>query len=347
MKYVLESFVSNGAPEEILYEAKPHIGTDILVEVVKNMREKIISFGGTFRYNTTLTDIEIENNKVKTITLNNTEKENVDNLVLAIGHSARDTFEMLNQKELDLQAKPFAVGVRISHPQSMINHSQYGEASKYLPPASYKLTYQTKSGRGVYSFCMCPGGYVVNASSEEGRLAVNGMSYSKRDSENANSALIVTVSPKDFGDQPLSGLEFQRSLEENAYKVGNKSIPIQQYLDYKNKKESTTIGEVKPIIKGNYNYGDINKIFPDYINESLVEAIENFGTKIKDYNRDDALLMGVESRTSSPVKIPRDDNYVSKISGIYPCGEGAGYAGGITSAAIDGVKVAEAIAKNI
>ena len=347
MKYVLETFVRYGANENILYEAKPHIGTDVLVNVVKNIREKIISLGGSFRYNTTLTDIEIENNKVKSITLNNNEVENVDYLVLAIGHSARDTFEMLNKKDFGLEAKPFAVGIRISHPQSMINNSQYGEKySKYLPPASYKLTYQTKSGRGVYSFCMCPGGYVVNASSEDNRLAINGMSYSKRDSENANSALIVTVGPKDFGDNPLSGLEFQRQLEEKAYVVGNKNIPVQQYIDFKNKKTSTTIGEVKPIVKGNYTLSDINKIFPDYINESLVEAIENFGTKIKGYNRCDALLMGVESRTSSPVRIPRDDDLVSKVSGIYPCGEGAGYAGGITSAAIDGVKVAEAIAKN-
>ena len=346
MQYVLETFVSAGSPENILYDAKPHIGTDILVQVVKNIREKIISLGGTFRYNTTLTDIEIENNKIKSITVNNNEVIDVDTLVLAIGHSARDTFEMLNKK-LKLEPKSFAVGIRISHSQSMINYSQYGKYSKYLPPASYKLTYQTKSGRGVYSFCMCPGGYVVNASSEDNRLAINGMSYSKRDSENANSALIVTVTPKDFGEDPLAGLEFQRRLEEKAYLVGNKSIPVQLYIDYKNKQQSTEIGEVKPIVKGMYSLSDINKIFPDYINESLVEAIENFGTKIKGYNRDDALLMGVESRTSSPVRIPRGEDFESIITGIYPCGEGAGYAGGITSAAIDGVKIAEAIAKNI
>ncbi len=345
MNYVLQTFVDAGANEEILYEAKPHIGTDVLVNVVKNIRKKIISLGGSFRYNTTLTNINIENNKLKSIEVNNNELIEADTLVLAIGHSARDTFEMLNKK-LNLEPKSFAVGVRISHPQAMINESQYGpEFSKYLPPASYKITYQTKSGRGVYSFCMCPGGYVVNASSEDNRLAINGMSYSKRDSENANSALIVTVTPKDFGDNPLSGLEFQRKLEENAYIVGNKSIPVQQYIDYKNNKESITLGEVKPIVKGNYTLSNINKIFPDYINESLVEAIENFGTKIKGYNRDDALLMGVESRTSSPVRIPRGEDLESIITGIYPCGEGAGYAGGITSAAIDGVKVAESIAK--
>lgn len=345
IKKVLEMFVENGAPEEILYEAKPHIGTDILRDVVKNIREKIISFGGEFRYNTTLTNLNIENNKLVSIEVNNNEIINTEVLVLAIGHSARDTFKMLYDNNLVMEAKPFAVGVRIEHPQKMINKSQYGiEHSKYLTPASYKLTYTTKKGRGVYSFCMCPGGYVVNASSEEKRLVVNGMSNYRRESKNANSALVVTINPRDFGDNPLDGIKFQRELEEKAYILGMGNIPIQLYKDFRENIETTTLGNVEPQVKGKYTLSNLNKIFPEYINESLKEAIEVFGTKIEGYSRGDAVLLGVESRTSSPVRIVRNDEYISNIDGIYPCGEGAGYAGGITTAAVDGIKVAEKIA---
>ena len=343
---VLEIFVENGAPEEILYEAKPHIGTDILRSVVKNIRNKIISWGGEFFYNTLLTNIAIEDGKVKAIELNHSKKLECDILVLAIGHSARDTFQMLYENNIPMVSKPFAVGVRIEHPQKMINKSQYGVASSsYLSPATYKLTYTTKEKRGVYSFCMCPGGYVVNASSEEGMLVVNGMSNYKRESKNANSALVVTVNSKDFGENPLDGLEFQRKLERAAYNLSNGKIPIQLYKDFKENKKSTSFEEVLPCTKGEYSFSNLNEILPTYISSSLKEAIEAFGKTIDGYNREDAILLGVESRTSSPVRILRNEEFTSPILGLYPCGEGAGYAGGITTSAMDGMKIAEAISK--
>lgn len=344
-KKVFEIFIENGAPEEIMYINNPHIGTDILRTVIINMRNKIISNGGKINYNSKLEDIIIENNEVQSIIVNG-ETIPCKNLILAIGHSARDTFEMLSTKDLDMSAKPFAVGVRIEHPQKLINIHQYGEKYyKDLPPASYKLTYQTKQNRGVYSFCMCPGGYVVNASSEEGLLAVNGMSNHARDTENANSALVVTISPDDFGNNPLDGIKFQRELERKAYIEGNKLIPVQLYKDYKSNEKSTSINSINVITKGSYSLGNLNNIFPSYINESLKEAIEYFNTKIEGYSNPDAILLGVESRTSSPVRIPRDENGLSKIKGLYPCGEGCGYAGGITTAAIDGLKTAENLIK--
>ena len=344
-KKVFEIFVENGAPEEIMYINNPHIGTDILRTVIINMRNKIISNGGQINYNSKLEDIIIENNEVKSIIVNGNTIP-CKNLILAIGHSARDTFEMLSTKDLDMSAKPFAVGVRIEHPQKLIDIHQYGEKYyKQLPPASYKLTYQTKQNRGVYSFCMCPGGYVVNASSEEGLLAVNGMSNHARDTENANSALVVTISPDDFGNNPLDGIKFQRELERKAYIEGNKLIPVQLYKDYKSNEKSTSINSINVITKGSYSLGNLNNIFPEFINESLKEAIEYFNTKIEGYSNPDAILLGVESRTSSPVRIPRDENGLSKIKGLYPCGEGCGYAGGITTAAIDGLKTAENLIK--
>ena len=344
-KKVFEIFIENGAPEEIMYINNPHIGTDILRTVIINMRNKIISNGGQINYNSKLEDIIIENNEVKSIIVNGNTIP-CKNLILAIGHSARDTFEMLSTKDLDMSAKPFAVGVRIEHPQKLIDIHQYGEKYyKQLPPASYKLTYQTKQNRGVYSFCMCPGGYVVNASSEEGLLAVNGMSNHARDTENANSALVVTISPDDFGNNPLDGIKFQRELERKAYIEGNKLIPVQLYKDYKSNEKSTSINSINVITKGSYSLGNLNNIFPEFINESLKEAIEYFNTKIEGYSNPDAILLGVESRTSSPVRIPRDENGLSKIKGLYPCGEGCGYAGGITTAAIDGLKTAENLIK--
>lgn len=344
-KKVFEIFVENGAPEEIMYINNPHIGTDILRTVIINMRNKIISNGGKIYYNSKLEDIVIENNEVQSIIING-KSIPCKNLILAIGHSARDTFEMLSTKDLDMSAKPFAVGVRIEHPQKLIDIHQYGEKYyKQLPPASYKLTYQTKQNRGVYSFCMCPGGYVVNASSEEGLLAVNGMSNHARDTENANSALVVTISPEDFGNNPLDGIKFQRELERKAYIEGNSLIPVQLYKDYKANEKSTSINSINVITKGSYSLGNLNNLFPSYINESLKEAIEYFNTKIEGYSNPDAILLGVESRTSSPVRIPRDENGLSKIKGLYPCGEGCGYAGGITTAAIDGLKTAENLIK--
>lgn len=343
-KKVFEIFVENGANREILYEQKPHIGTDLLRDIIKNMRNKIISMGGEFRFNTCLTDIVIDNGRVKSIIVNDDYVINTDVLVLAIGHSARDTFYMLYNKKMEMVAKSFAVGIRIQHDQSMINKSQYG-VSKHpiLKEASYKLTYKSTSGRGVYTFCMCPGGYVVNASSEDGMVAVNGMSNYKRDTGNANSAVIVTVSPDDFGNSPMSGIEFQRNLERNAYNLCKGKIPISLYGDYVSNRKSNSFGKIKPVFKGEYEFANINEIFPTYINEALIEGINNFDKKIKGFAREDAIIAGPESRTSSPVRIIRDDNGEANYKGIYPAGEGAGYAGGITSAAIDGLITFEKI----
>jgi hypothetical protein len=342
-KKVLEIFVENGANKEILYDNKPHIGTDELIKIVKNIREKIINRGGKFIYNSVFNDIEIENNKIKKIKINN-EWINTDVLVLALGHSSRDTFNMLYKKGLNITSKPFAIGIRIQHKQEMISKSQYGQNYKLLNPASYKLTYKASNNRGVYTFCMCPGGYVVNSSSEDKRLVINGMSNSKRESENANSAIIVTVSEDDFGNHPLDGIRYQKELEEKAYEMGNGNILIQTFKDYLNNEPTSKLGNIKPILKGNYILSNLNELFPDVINESLKEAILNFDYKIKGFASDDALLAAIESRTSSPIKIVRDETLQSNIKGIYPIGEGAGYAGGITSAAMDGLKASEVIA---
>lgn len=362
---VLEIFVENGAPKEILYQNKPHIGTDILANVVKSMREYIISRGGEVRFHTQVIDlmtVEKEDvprlsglkvlNGISQAEKNILETENLETetAILAIGHSARDTFAMLKDLGVPMEAKSFAVGVRMEHPQSMVNLAQYGiEESPDLPPAAYKLTANLPNGRGVYTFCMCPGGYVVNASSEEKRLAVNGMSYHARDGINANSAVVVTVSPDDYESQGpdfdvLSGMEFQRRLEEAAYQAGKGSIPVQLFEDFCNNRPSLGASEILPQMKGGYTWGNVRAIFPEEIAESLEEGIRSFGKRLKGYDRTDAVVSGVESRTSSPVRVLRDETMQSRIRGLYPCGEGAGYAGGITSAAMDGLKVTEAIA---
>ena len=340
---VFNTFVDCGAPNEILYINKPHIGTNLLCKVLVNMRKKIISLGGEIHYNSCLTDVLIDDNKIKSIIVNQTKQIDCDVLVLAIGHSARDTIEMLYEKNIIMSAKPFAVGVRVQHDQDMINESQYGKFKNYLPPASYKLTYQSKSGRGVYTFCMCPGGYVVNSSSEENHLIVNGMSDYERDSDNANSAVVVTVDSNDFGNNPLDGLEFQRKLENYAYKICGGKIPVQLYKDYKLHKISTSFGKIKPVIRGNYSFADLNKLFPNYINDALKEGIDAFNNKIKGFSDDDVILAGVESRTSSAVRIERNEDLISSVDGIYPGGEGAGYSGGITTSSVDGIKIAEKI----
>lgn len=343
-RYVFETFVECGANSDIMISNMPHIGTDVLRDVVKNIRNKIIEMGGEFRYNSCLTNINIVDNRVKSIEINNSVLVDTDVVVLAIGHSARDTFEMLNNLGLRMEPKSFAIGVRIQHPQEVINVNQYGAGYyKEMAPANYKLTYKASNGRGVYSFCMCPGGYVVNASSEEGRLAINGMSYYKRDSVNANSAIVVTVTPDDFGKGVMDGVRYQRDLEELAYKLGNGNIPIQRLEDYYKNIESVSLGNVSPVFKGGYRFANLNKLYPEYINNSLKEAFSNFGKKIKGFDDGDSIIAGIESRTSSPVRIIRDEEFVSNIERIYPCGEGAGYAGGITTSAIDGIKVAEAI----
>ncbi len=362
---VLKTFVAFGAKESILYEAKPHIGTDVLSRVVKNMRQEIIRLGGTVRFEAQMTDICLQDGQVKGVVVNDTETIACEQLVLATGHSARDTFAMLYERKIPMEAKAFAVGLRVEHPQEMINRSLYGmEKPGKLGAAPYKVTAKTSVGRGVYSFCMCPGGYVVNASSEEGRTAVNGMSYSGRDGTNANSAIIVSVTPEDFGsDHPLAGIAFQRELEERAYRLGNGKIPVQRYGCFKEcverklsleellsenaLEENTTEGLSEgfaPCCKGAYTWADVSRILPGECNQAFVEGMEVFGRQIEGFERDDAILLGVESRTSSPVRIHRDEKLQSAIKGLYPCGEGAGYAGGITSAAMDGIRVAEAIA---
>ena len=346
-KKVLEIFVECGAPEEILYINKPHIGTDLLRDVVKNIRNKIIEFGGEFKFNSCLTNNNVLDNKITSIEINNNEIILTDVLVLAIGHSSRDTFRMLYKNKLNMSAKPFAIGVRVQHNQEMINISQYGEEyPNELPVASYKLTHKAKNGRGVYTFCMCPGGFVVNSSSEANRLAINGMSNHARNEKNANSAVIVTISPDDFGNNPLDGVIFQEKLEELAFEKGNGQIPVQLFKDFKNNKESKEFRSVNPIFKGNYKFTNLHEILPDYISDAIIEALDAWNNKIKGFSNEDTIIAAIESRTSSPIKIYRDDlTGEANIQGIYPCGEGAGYAGGITSSAMDGLKVAEYIVK--
>ena len=343
---VLSRFVEAGADPCILYQQKPHLGTDVLVQIVTNLRQKIEAMGGEFRFRSCVTDIRFTDSRLSSVIVNESEEIPASVLVLAIGHSARDTYEMLRRRQVPMEQKAFAVGVRIQHPQEMINEALYGEKeNELLGNASYKVTHSCPDGRGVYSFCMCPGGYVVNASSEEGLLAVNGMSYQKRNAPNANSALIVTVRPEDFpsGD-PLSGIVYQRALERAAFLSGEGAIPLQLYGDFRQNQKSASLGDVLPCVKGDWRYANLREILPDYVSGSLQTGIEAFEHKIRGFAREDALLCGVESRTSSPVRILRSINMESSVQGIYPCGEGAGYAGGITSAAMDGIKTAEAIA---
>ncbi len=344
-RLVMETFVEYGAPSDILYLNKPHIGTDQLRTVVENMRKDIIRYGGEVRFNTKLTDLVTEAGALKAVVLNHEEQIPCEVLILAIGHSARDTFSLLSERGLILSPKAFAIGLRIEHKQSLISEAQYGRDYPKLPAADYKLTHQTKEGRGVYSFCMCPGGFVVNASSEPGHLAVNGMSNYLRNEANANSAIVVTVQPEDFGAEgPLAGIAFQRRWEQAAYQAGKGAVPVQLFGDLLNNRDSVTIGNVTPNIKGEYRLTNLNNCLPKEITEALKEGILAFDRKIKGFAAEEAVLAGVESRTSSPVRILRDEQFESNIKGIYPCGEGAGYAGGITSAAIDGIKVFEAIA---
>ncbi len=344
---VLQRFVKAGAPEEILYQQKPHLGTDMLTGIVKNLRTQIISMGGEVRFRSRLTDLKIADGALTGVVVNDDEVIPAEVCVLAIGHSARDTFAMLNDRTVAMTPKAFAAGVRIEHPQTTVNRGIYGQDEiEILGPAAYKMTHKCDNGRGVYTFCMCPGGYVVNASSEEGRLAVNGMSYHDRASANANSAVIVTVTPEDFGAEgPLAGLAFQRRLEEAAYREGRGRVPVQQFGDFEKNSPSEGPGEIVPCIKGGYRWGNVRECLPGFISEAVCEGVHAFSDVIPGYDRSDAVIAGVESRTSSPVRITRGDSLEANYGGIYPCGEGAGYAGGITSAAMDGLKTAEAIAQ--
>lgn len=343
---VLQEFAAAGAPQEILYLAKPHIGTDKLRLVVKNIRQKILSLGGEYRFNSQLTGLVIKNDKLTAVKITD-EKETYElpanKLFLAIGHSARDTFEMLYNSGVHMEQKPFSVGARIEHKQSLINKAQYGKAaeSPYLGAADYKMAVHLPNGRSVYTFCMCPGGVVVAAASEKGRVVTNGMSEFARAAENANSALLVGVFEKDFGSSsPLAGMYFQRKLEENAFIAGGKSYRAPAVLagDFLRRKNSRNLGEVRPSYLPGVVLGGFNQLLPEEITESLRLGIVEMAKKLHGFDCYDAVLTGVETRSSSPVRIVRDETMQSNIKGLYPCGEGAGYAGGITSAAADGLK---------
>ena len=381
---VIDTFVKFGAPEEISYINKPHIGTDNLIKIVANIRKYIENNGGEFMFGTKAVDFEIENNQVKSVIVtkmqeqknkpsnscnyeicniitekpqehiiqsraNNTKERiriETDTVVLAIGHSSRDMFKKLYEKHVEMEKKNFSVGVRIEHKQQMINESQYGKNPKLkLPPAEYKLAYHGED-RSCYTFCMCPGGTVMASSSEEGTIVTNGMSTFARDGENANSAVLVNITPEDFkGDSPLEGMYFQQELEEKAFKLGgsNYNAPIQRVEDFLNNRKSTFIGEVKPTYKPGVTLANLQEILPDFVTKTLKEGLIYFDKKIAGFASADAILTGVETRSSSPVTIKRNEQKMASVQGMYPCGEGAGYAGGIMSAAVDGIKVANAI----
>ena len=343
-KIVLKEFYNFGAPEQILYINKPHIGTDNLINIIRNMRNEIIKLGGEFLFNEKVTDFEFENSKVTAVICS--KRIETDTVILAIGHSARSTFEKLYEKGVKMEKKNFSIGVRIEHKQSMINKSQYGEITKLkLPPAEYKMAYHGEN-RSCYTFCMCPGGTVIASSSEPETIVTNGMSVYARNGENANSAVLVNVTPNDFkGESPLEGMYFQKDLEQKAFKLGgsNYNAPIQRFEDFENNVKSTHIGEIKPTYKPGVTLSNLNEILPDFISKTLIEGIKYFDKSIKGFAHPDAILTGVETRSSSPVQITRNENKQSNIKGLYPCGEGAGYAGGIMSAAVDGIKCAIAV----
>ena len=346
---VLNIFYECGAPEEILYLAKPHLGTDNLIKIVKNIRNRIIELGGTVCFNTKLTDITVQNGCITGVTVESggTDKHiPCDRLIVASGHSARDIFEMFKRHGVEMEKKPFSMGVRIEHKQEMISRSQYGEIYKKLPPADYKLAVHLPSGRSVYTFCMCPGGKVVCAASEEGHLVVNGMSLFAREGENANSALLVNVEPADFpSDDVLSGIDLQQKYERAAFELGgsNYKAPAQTVGDFLKGIPSTAQRSVKPTYPLGVTWCDMKGCLPEFVITSLKEALPLFDNKIRGFADNDAVLTGVETRSSSPIRVLRDDALQCTVRGVYPSGEGAGYAGGIMSAAVDGIRVAEAI----
>lgn len=352
--HILKTFTQCGAPEEILYAAKPHVGTDVLKKVVKNIRKRIIELGGEIHFDTCLCDINIKDGAVFSVKTKNTitqkeEEFGCDSLVCAVGHSARDTFEMFYGKKIAMRQKPFAIGVRAEHEQIFINKAQYKEHynSPALGSAEYKVWTHLKNGRGVYSFCMCPGGVVVGAASENGGVVTNGMSYNARNEKNANAAILCDVRPEDFGsDHVLAGMYFQRKWEKAAYEAGggNFCAPVSLMGDFLKGRVSKNFEEVVPSYLPGTTFADLNACLPNFVAESIREAIYDFDKKIKGYNMHGAVLTGVETRSSSPVRILRNEKFESvSVKGLYPAGEGAGYAGGIMSAAADGIKVAEAI----
>ncbi|MBQ9277307.1 MAG: FAD-dependent oxidoreductase [Lachnospiraceae bacterium] len=372
IRAVIDDFINFGAPFDISYLSKPHIGTDELGNVMKNLRKEIENSGGQVLFNSrftgfsyitesclnnSLNDDHTSGNRLSIEYISNIDGQikhvETNSLILATGHSARDTFKYLNETKINMEPKPFAIGLRIEHPSDLINKAQFGDFNldKGLPTADYKMTYHASNGRNVYSFCMCPGGYVVNASSDNEQSVVNGMSNHSRDGRNSNSAIVCNVTPDDyinegFGEYGvLSGVEFQKKFEKAAFKEGKGFIPVQLFSDYKADRASVSLREFKPDIKGKYSLGNLNNCLPAYVNNAIIEAIADYDRKLKGFGDDNVVLSGVETRTSSPVKIPRNEQFMSNLTGIFPCGEGAGYAGGITSAAVDGIKVAEAVAE--
>ena len=350
---VMRTFVEYGAEPSIMYINKPHVGTDVLSGIVRNMREDIKRLGGEVHFDSLFTGYDQITQDEVCVHIKNlsdgSEKEYRTNaLVLALGHSSRDTVEMLYKKGVPMEPKPFAMGLRIEHKRADIDVMKYGDDPAYaklLPAADYKMTHQASNGRAVYSFCMCPGGYVVNASSEHGETCVNGMSYSGRDGENSNSAIVVNVTPEDYGsDHPLAGMKFQRRWEKAAYEAGQGAVPVQLFGDYRRDIPTEKLGGVKPQIKGKYRLTSLKCCLPEYLKDAIIEGVVSFDKRMPGYSSDDAVLSGIEARTSSPVRMIRGDELRCEGTCIYPCGEGAGYAGGITSAAVDGMKVAEAIA---
>lgn len=350
---VMRTFVEYGADPSIMYINKPHVGTDVLSGIVRNMREDIKRLGGEVHFDSLFTGYDQITQDEVCVHIKNlsdgSEKEYRTNaIVLALGHSSRDTVEMLYKKGVPMEPKPFAMGLRIEHKRADIDVMKYGDDPAYaklLPAADYKMTHQASNGRAVYSFCMCPGGYVVNASSEHGETCVNGMSYSGRDGENSNSAIVVNVTPEDYGsDHPLAGMKFQRRWEKAAYEAGQGAVPVQLFGDYRRDIPTEKLGGVKPQIKGKYRLTSLKCCLPEYIKDAIIEGVVSFDKRMPGYSSDDAVLSGIEARTSSPVRMIRGDELRCEGTCIYPCGEGAGYAGGITSAAVDGMKVAEAIA---
>ena len=350
---VLTEFVAADAPPEIMYASKPHIGTFRLVKMIELMREKIVRLGGEFRFEQRVDDVLIEDGRIRGVTLSNGEQLAAEHVVLAVGHSARDTFEMLYERGVYIEAKPFSIGFRAEHPQSLIDKCRFGPSAGHpiLGAADYKLVHHASNGRSVYSFCMCPGGTVVAATSEPGRVVTNGMSQYSRNERNANSGIVVGISPSDYPGHPLAGIAFQREWESRAYELGGGTYdaPGQLVGDFIANRPSTSLGSVTPSYKPGVKLGDLNGALPDYAITAIREALPAFDKQIRGYSMHDAVLTGIETRTSSPIRIKRDDQTLQSLNtaGLYPAGEGAGYAGGIMSAAIDGIRVAEALALDI
>ncbi len=349
---VLEALIEAGAPSEIAYLNKPHVGTDILEVVVKNLRERIKSLGGTVLFDHQVTDLIIEKERIQGVIVNNQDEILSDHVILALGHSARDSFLMLHEQGVALEQKPFSLGLRIEHLQEKIDKVQYGKYYNHpkLKAGDYKLSYHGKNGRGLYTFCMCPGGEVIGASSEKNRLVTNGMSRYKRDEPNANSALLVSVYPKDFGSEHvLAGVEYQRKWEEKAFILGgsNYHAPVQRVEDFLKGRKTKELGEVIPSYRPGYVFENLEETLPSYVVETMREGLPKLDRKLRGFGYGDAMLTGVETRSSSPIRILRDENYESNLKGLFPAGEGAGYAGGIISAAVDGLKIAEVLIRNL